>query len=250
MPEIRDDWYEGFQTGLMARFWRVASEPWADEEAGAIAALLDLPEGARVLDAPCGAGRIAVRLAERGLHVTGIDISEDEVEEARRGAAERGVAASFEVGDVRRPPAGQFDAVVIWGNSFGYMPYDATVEHIAACRGALRPDGRLLLETGTAAEVVLPDLDERLAYDVGGIRMTGVNTYDARRGRLVTEIELEAADGTTERGAVAHHVYTAAEIVRLLEAAGFAVGELIGDAVDRTPFEIGSQRLIVLAKAE
>jgi cyclopropane fatty-acyl-phospholipid synthase-like methyltransferase len=46
----------------------------AGNRAAAIAALLDLPAGARVLDAPCGAGRIAVRLAERGLDVTGIDI--------------------------------------------------------------------------------------------------------------------------------------------------------------------------------
>jgi hypothetical protein len=39
-----DDWFVGFNTGLKAKFWRAASEPWADEEAGAIAALLDPPQ--------------------------------------------------------------------------------------------------------------------------------------------------------------------------------------------------------------
>ena len=35
-----------------------------------------LPPGARVLDVPCGTGRIAVPLAERGFTVAGLDISE------------------------------------------------------------------------------------------------------------------------------------------------------------------------------
>ena len=102
--QIADDWFVGFNTGLKARFWRAASEPWADEDAQAIAALLDLPAGARVLDAPSGAGRIAVRLAERGLDVVGIDISQEEIEEARRVAAERGASARFEQGDLRELP--------------------------------------------------------------------------------------------------------------------------------------------------
>lgn len=44
--QIADDWFVGFNTGLKARFWRAASEPWANEDAQAIAALLDLPTGA------------------------------------------------------------------------------------------------------------------------------------------------------------------------------------------------------------
>jgi cyclopropane fatty-acyl-phospholipid synthase-like methyltransferase len=117
---LADDWFVGFNTGLKAKFWRAASEPWADEEAGAIASLLDLPAAARVLDAPSGAGRIALRLAERGLRVTGIDISEEEVVEARRLAAERGVGARFERGDLHSLPEEGFDAIVHWGNSFGH----------------------------------------------------------------------------------------------------------------------------------
>jgi hypothetical protein len=46
----------------------------------------------------------ALRLAERGLRVTGIDISEEEVVQARRLAAERGVGARFERGDLRSLP--------------------------------------------------------------------------------------------------------------------------------------------------
>jgi SAM-dependent methyltransferase len=246
--QVSDDWFVGFMDGLKAEFWRGVSEPWADDDAAAIAALLDLPPGARVLDVPCGGGRIAVRLAERGLTVTGIDISEPEIAEARRVAAERGVEVRFEVRDVREAPADGYDGLVCWGNSFGYLPHDGTVEQLHAARRALRDGGRLLLETATVAEAALP-LRHGFEYDTGAVAMRGRNDYDARRGRIVTELELSAPGRATERAVSVHHVYTAAEIVRLLEAAGFEVGELLGDPVARTEFEIGDRRLVVLARA-
>ncbi len=46
-----------------------------------------------------------------------------------------------------------------------------------------------------------------------------------------------------------HHVYTVAEVVRLLEAGGFAVDELIGDPVTRSPYALGAPRLVALATA-
>lgn len=248
LKQVSDDWFVDFMDGLAAQFWRGASEPWADDDAAAIAALLDLPSGARVLDAPCGAGRIAVRLAERGLEVTGIDISAPEIAEARRVAAERGVDVGYEVADVREAPARQYDGFVCWGNSFGYLPHEGTVEQLSAARRALRTGGRLVLETATVAESAFP-LNESLDHDVDGVRMRGRNSYDARRSRIVTELELSAQGREPERATSVHHVYTAAEIVRLLEGAGFAVQELLGDPATRAPFELGSRRLVVLARA-
>jgi SAM-dependent methyltransferase len=246
---VADDWFVGFHEGLKAKFWRVASEPWADDEAAAIAALLDLPAGARVLDAPCGAGRIAVRLAARGLDVTGIDLSGPELEIARGVAAERGVEMRFERRDVRDLPELEFDALVCWGNSFGYMPHAETRAHLASCRRALRAGGTLLLDTSTVAELILGGFRERLDYDLGEVRMSGRQVYDVRKGRLVGELEFTAPAREPETSTVVHHVYTTAELVRLLEEAGFAVDELLGDPVAGTPFELGSSRLVVVARA-
>ena len=52
-------------------------------------------------------------------------------------------------------------------------------------------------------------------------------------------MELSAPGRATERAVSVHHAYTAAEIVRLLEAAGFEVGELLGDPVARTASKSG-----------
>jgi SAM-dependent methyltransferase len=249
MPDVADDWFVGFHEGLKAKFWRAASEPWADDEAAAIAGLLDLPAGGRVLDAPCGAGRIAVRLAERGLDVTAVDISAPELEVARAAAAARGVEVRFERGDVRELPEEEFEALVCWGNSFGYMLHEATLDHLSACRRALREGGRLVLDTSTVAEIVLPALREEMDYDLGEVRMLARQVYDTPRSRIVAEMEFTAPDCEPVRSTVVHHVYTVAELVRMLEGSGFAVENLLGDPVSGDRFELGSGRLVLVARA-
>jgi len=245
---IADEWFVGFQTGLKAKFWRAAAEPWADDDAQAIAALLDLPPGARVLDAPSGAGRIAVRLAERGLDVMGIDISEEEVQEARRVAAERGVSARFEQGDLRALPESGFDAVLHWGNSFGYLPHDGNVEHLSSTRGALRNGGRLVLESMTVAESLLPGFKSEIEHEAGGVTMLARHAYDVRHSRLLGDFKFTDGHGRTESGPVVHHVYTVAEVVRMLETAGLRVDELLGDPVERTPYALGAPRLVAVCE--
>jgi SAM-dependent methyltransferase len=53
-----------------------------------------------VLDSGCGTGEHALMLAERGMEVLGIDLSPTAIGRARHKAAERGLDATFEVGDV------------------------------------------------------------------------------------------------------------------------------------------------------
>jgi SAM-dependent methyltransferase len=53
-----------------------------------------------VLDSGCGTGEHALMLATRGHEVVGIDLSAVAVERARRKAAERNLAVTFQVGDV------------------------------------------------------------------------------------------------------------------------------------------------------
>lgn len=247
--EVADDWFVGFQTGLKAKFWRAAAERSADAEAQAIAGLLDLPAGARVLDAPSGAGRIALRLARLGLDVTGIDISAEEVDEGMRLAAERGLSARFEEGDIRALPEREFDGAVHWGNSFGYTAHEGTVEHLASTRRALRAGGRLVLESMTVAESLLPGFRAELEYEFDGVTMRARHHYDAPRSRLLGQFEFSDRDGRAESAPVIHHVYTAAEVVRLLEGAGFRVDELLGDPDERSPYALGAPRLVAVATA-
>lgn len=247
---VPDDWFVGFHSGLVARFWRAAGATMADRDAALLTALLDLPAGASVIDVPCADGRIALRLAAAGYAVTGIEIAPEEVGRARAAAARAALDATFLVGDLRDLPAtGPADALVSWGNSFGYLPHADTVRSLAGMHRLLRPGGRLVLDSMTVAESLLQGaLAPHSETEFGGIRMRRTNRYNAAESRLETDYELSDGAGTVERARAAHHVYTAAEVARLLAAAGFTAIRLLGDD-GTTPYALGSPRLIAVATA-
>ena len=68
----------------------------------------------RVLDVGTGPGFFSNILSEAGHNVTGIDLSENMIEEARKNAAARGVAPEFICMDVQHPdlPDSTFDLIV------------------------------------------------------------------------------------------------------------------------------------------
>ncbi|MDH4145357.1 MAG: class I SAM-dependent methyltransferase, partial [Acidimicrobiia bacterium] len=128
----------------------------SDTDAALVARLSELTPGERVLDAPCGHGRIARRLAVTGARVTGVDRSELFIERARADAAEHAVEVDYRVGDVRELPVedGGADVVVNWFSSFGYFDDAGNEAVLAEFARALRPGGRLVLETMSPAAVL------------------------------------------------------------------------------------------------
>ena len=227
---VPDDWFVGFHEGLAARFWQAAGEAMLERDFAIVEALL--PPGS-VLDVPCGDGRLSRRLAEAGHEVTGIDIAPGALALAPPGLR-------LMQGDLRAlPDIGPFDAVLSWGNSFGYLSPPDTARSLANLRRALRPGGRLILESLTIAESLLVrGVDDGAEYEYGGIRMTTANHYNVAESRLESDVVFEAADGTVERSRLAHRVHTAGELVRLVAAAGFGdVRLLAGDGA--TPYALG-----------
>ena len=67
--DMKEDWTQHFAEDL----WLKPDDVGA-EEAAFIRKALRLRRGQSVLDAPCGAGRIAIHLAHAGCVVTGVDL--------------------------------------------------------------------------------------------------------------------------------------------------------------------------------
>src|SRR6185295_16998228 len=81
---VPDNWYESFFHGVTLDLWRRAIPPEQTQaEAEFLIEQLSCSPGSHVLDVPCGNGRLSFELAKRGLRVTGVDISEEFIAEAR-----------------------------------------------------------------------------------------------------------------------------------------------------------------------
>jgi SAM-dependent methyltransferase len=71
-----------------------------------------LPVGT-ALDLGCGLGTNALMLAEQGWSVVGVDWAEEAIELAKKAAQEKGLDATFNVGDITTwEPTDQFDLVI------------------------------------------------------------------------------------------------------------------------------------------
>ena len=99
--------------------------------------------GARVLDVACGAGLIALPLAEAGYRVDGVDLSEPSLEAARRRAPD---AATFRRGDATALDAddASYDAVLLF-DMLEHVEDPAAV--IAEAGRVVRPGGVVLFNT-------------------------------------------------------------------------------------------------------
>ena len=193
---MRREWYESFFSPLALEFWRAVVPPESTrDEVDFLERQLGLAGPGRLLDLPCGEGRHALELARRGHGVTGIDLSPDAVERARAEARRTGSGAEFRGRDMRAPPAGPFDGACCLGKQHR-VPLARRFEGVpGAMHPSLRPGARWVVDTGTAAESLLPRFagaDRTL--EAAGIRFTVRQRYDVVEGRLRQEATLERGE--------------------------------------------------------
>ena len=203
---------------------RIAPER-SEREAAFVAEALDLSAGDRVLDVPCGHGRLANPLADRGCSVVGVDLTRGFLDRALADAREQGVADSVAYcrGDMRALPVrtGGFDAAFNAFTSFGYFDDAGNRRTLAELARALRPGGRVLVDVPNLP-AVLGEFEAVTAVERDGDHLVDRHEYDPRTGRMRTD-RLTVRDGGTREATFSVRQYTYPELVELFEDAGFEV---------------------------
>jgi len=107
--------------------------------------LIALADGERLLDAGCGTGMMALRIAARypGCTVHGIDLSPKMIAVARRDAEKQGLAMDFRVGSITDLPypGDSFD-VVITNIMYHHLDLTEKRQAVAEIARVLKPGGR------------------------------------------------------------------------------------------------------------
>lgn len=137
-------------------------------EATFVSELLAPP--ARILDAGCGTGRVAVRLAELGYDVVGVDVDASMLDEARAAAPELdwrlGDLANFELDE-------RFDVVLVAGNTIPLLEPGTLLDACERLGHHLTPGGVVVCGYGLDA-----------AHLPGDCPPTALNDVDAAFGVL------------------------------------------------------------------
>ncbi len=99
-----------------------------------------------ILDAGCGTGENALFFASHGHAVTGMDFLEAPITLARRKAAERGIQATFRVGDALKLEESreQFDNAIDSG-LFHVFDDENRARYVRGLAKVVRPGGRVML---------------------------------------------------------------------------------------------------------
>ena len=250
-PYRDDQWWRHHFSGPMLDLWRaIVPVEQALDDASFLVQQLGLQPGQRVLDLPCGEGRVAIELAARGCQATGLDISPGLLALARTRAEARGQAVRWIEGDMRQPPAGEtFDAVFCWGDSFGYLDDAGNAQFLRSALSALRPGGGFALEVQMLAELLARRYAPRASGTVGDLQVTIRRQWRPGQPRMAVQYELrELSQGErVHRCHASYRIHTLDGLCDLLRAAGFEQVRAL-DPVGQ-PFGPSARCLRLLARA-
>jgi SAM-dependent methyltransferase len=137
--ELRSSYDAVAETYAQTFFDELARKPFDRDLLDAFAAA---EVGATAVEIGCGPGQVGRYLSERGMDVTGVDLSPAMIEVARR----LNPRMRFEVADMRSlgMEDGAVDAIVAF-YSLIHIPLDEVPGVLEEFRRVLRPSGRLLL---------------------------------------------------------------------------------------------------------
>jgi SAM-dependent methyltransferase len=242
------EWWETFFEGGWAGIHAGVIPPEETaEHVESIVRLLALRPGERLLDVPCGDGRVALPLAGRGIRVTGVELNDRLLDYARVRAGEEGLDVELRLGDMRELPwRGEFDAALCFSGSFGYFDDEGNAAFVRAVHGALAAGGRFLIDTHIA-ETVLRIFEERGWERIDETLVLQERRYDHESSRVDVDWTF-VRNGEAVTNASSVRLYTYRQLTELLRQAGFARVEAFGP--DGEPFRVpGSRRLRVVATA-
>ncbi|WP_324736338.1 methyltransferase domain-containing protein [Thermococcus sp. SY098] len=207
---------------------------------------LELEEPKRILDLACGFGRHAIKLAELGHEVVGVDIMDGFLEIARKTAEERGVSVKFMKGDMRELDfKNEFDNVLLLFTSFGYFSDKENFKVLKNVYAALKPSGLFVLDVPNR-DFFVKNMQRYYVLEKGKDMMIDITDFDVFSGRANTK-RILIRDTKRREFSFSVRIYTFTELKELLKRAGFEIEKVYG-GFDGRELSLNAPRIIVVAR--
>lgn len=225
----------------------------AKQEVHKMMAWLNLSKGASVLDLCCGMGRHSLALAEVGYQVTGVDLSEVLLREAKINDTEGQI--EFIRADMRSLPIERkFDAIVNLFSSFGYFEEDR--EHLQVLKEIkrlLKPNGKFIIDFLNPAYTIAHLVPESQRVDEGQriVEKRSIENGFVKKQITITDIHYEGLHGKQPERHYLERIrlYSSDDFRSLLSQAGLTLTAIYGGYNGETYDPEHSLRMIMVGSA-
>lgn len=176
----------------------------------------------RVLDVCCGTGILTEMLSSEGYAMTGFDISEPMIQEARRKASAAGLEIRYEVADAAEVDLGErFEAAFSFFDSLNYITDLARLrQSVERVYAHLEPGGSFVFDLNTAYAFEARLFDQQDTRPRTRVKYNWVGQYD--RSSRIIEVAMEFwVDGEKVVETHVQRAHRPEEIEGMLFDAGF-----------------------------
>lgn len=226
------------------------TEKSARFEVESLVRLLNLKPPKKILDLCCGFGRHAIVLASKGFDVTGLDLSETILQQARLKAEKLGIKLDLEKKDMRDiQHLNEFDVIINLFTAFGF--FDSESEDLLVLQGihrALKPDGQFVIDTINRDFAIQARKLQSWNIDNGSVILEE-RFFDFFKSRLEIVHHIVDNNGRKEKLESSFRLYTLKEMLDLFSQSGLTLTEVYGD-FDGSQYSAQSPRMILVARRE
>lgn len=238
-----NNWFASwFDTPYYHILYKERDETEAQHFMDNITQYLNLPEESKILDLACGKGRHSIYLNQLGYEVTGADLSENSIQEAKNYENEK---LHFKVHDMRIPFEEKFDAIFNLFTSFGYFDDENdNFTTLKAMKDSLTEYGFAVIDFMNVHQVIQNLIPEETKS------VDGINFHIKRYvldNHICKEIDFED-QGTKFHFTEKVKALTLNDFETMMEQAEIYLLDIFGDYKLKKFHKMESERLIMIFK--
>ncbi len=193
-----------------------------------------IPLGASMLDVGCSTGEMAINLAKDGYQLSGVDLSEEMIAEARQRAKHEEVEIDFRVGDMRELGqvfAGNFAGISCFGNTIVHLTRLLEIRNFFnQIYNLLNSGGCFIFQIVNYDRIISQKITSLPVIDnhEKGVTFYRDYQYDQNTNLIYFNTRLVVKDGEESRHSIALYPLHSVEIKMLLTTVGFTKLALMG----------------------
>jgi 2-polyprenyl-3-methyl-5-hydroxy-6-metoxy-1,4-benzoquinol methylase len=223
-------WYEELFTNYAATYDKEVFTQGTLQETDFLEQELNHETKKRILDIGCGTGRHAIELAKRGYTITGIDLSESQLNRAKQKAQAENVEINFLKADARHLQFNhEFDLVImLCEGGFSLMETDEmNFAILKSATQALKNEGKFIFNALNVLFPLYHSVKDFINNSIVGGQSQD-NSFDLMTFRDHSSFDFVDDDGHKKTVSCNERHYAPSEITWLLKTLGYSKIDIYG----------------------